>query len=235
MIEIAGTKAVRVKGMTWLKGEEKMIGTAALAAGVSCARHNNSGNPFDDALTMAFKTLRTFHQEPWGPRNSGVRLLSGPDLERGLLKMLMCASAAGWLNGAAGQVRLAQGDPLLLDVPYGNGDLASLAGVYFLQPWQLIETRDAVDFNLLFDQADPLAIVGMSVTVVGISIAIALKSLRTEGPPNSPYREAWRRPSRVTLCENDCEKTVLLSWPPEYGSDSTPIIADRRSVDDLRC
>jgi hypothetical protein len=230
LIEIAGTNAVRVKGMRWLNGEERMIGTAALTAGVSCKRHNNSGNPFDDALTMTFKVLRTFHQEPWEAQNSTVRLVSGPDLERGLLKMLMCAAAAGWLNGSAGVVRLAQGDPLLLDMLYGGGGLASLAGVYFLQPWQMVETRDAVDFNLLFDQADSLAIVGMAVTMVGISIAIALNPLRVKGPPTSPYREAWRRPSQVTICDNGCEKTLLLSWPEEYGGDSTPVFADRRFI-----
>ena len=139
MIEVAGTAAVHVKGMGWLNGEEKMVGTSALTARVSCKRHNSSSSLFDDAVTMVFKALRTFYREPWGAENSGVRLVSGPDLERGLLKMLMCAAAAGWLAGAAGVVRLGQGDPLLLDMLYGGGDLASLAGVYFLQPWRTIE------------------------------------------------------------------------------------------------
>jgi len=110
------------------------------------------------------------------------------------------------------------------------GDLASLAGVYFLQSWQMIETRDAVDLTLLFDQADPLAIVGMAVTMIGISIAIALKPPRLKGPPTLPYREAWRRPSQVTLCDNGCEKSLLLSWPAEYSGDSTPVFADRRDI-----
>ena len=66
-------------------------------------------------------------------------------------------------------------------------------------------------------------------TMVGISIAIALKPLGVKGTSTSPYREAWRRPSQVTLCENGCEKTLLLSWPSEYGADSTPVFADRKS------
>jgi hypothetical protein len=229
MLEIAGNTTVEVGGMSWLKGEKKVLPTGALSAQVSCAEHNNQASKFDDAVTKVFGALRSFESGAWEGTDSTVSLVSGRDLERGMLKMLLCLGASSWMSGSREVVRIPRGDPALVQMIYRGRAMAKFPGLHLLRLRGARRANDSIESCLLFDTSDPQAVVGLSLTLIGFAFVLTLQPLRPEGSDAFPYEEVWRRPSQLTLLQGDCEKSLLLSWPGDYerDDDDSPIIGER--------
>jgi len=228
-LEAGGGKTVVAEGITWLKGERKPIGVSRLEALVSCTRHNNSAKPYDTAVTTVFKSLRAFEAGSWTSGNSTLALVSGPDLERGLLKMCLCAGAAGWLQGDAGVVKLSHGDLGCLEMLYRNRSMAPFPGLHMLASGVPEKASDRITIGFLFDATDSRSVVGLFFRAVGsFVLAVALRSIAEFGSDPAPYAEAWRRPTQLRLRDGDCEKNLLFCWPSGYGADDQHIVeADR--------
>lgn len=224
LLKKTGSKDFYIHGANWTGKNGQKVSIPRLMAKVSCERHNFLSSPFDNELTRLFETLLKINSPEWTQSDSMVTIFSGPDLERGLLKLYLCAGASNWIGGEHGPICIKSGPKQLIDMIYKNADMEYMPGLHVFKTKKTNEVVHSIGIQFLPKADDPSAIVGFILSLLGISFAYATEHLiLRNGPEFLPYSEAWRRPGKIIFQSADCEKKILFSWPKNYIDEDTII------------
>jgi hypothetical protein len=192
-----------VSGFPWMNGQTKNLPPDALAAKVLCERHNSALSPLDD---IAVRLFQAFDER--GVVGSGrlvLRVFSGHDLERWLLKVL-CGLA---------QKKNLQTDDVCdmsiqrhwLEILFGYSDFPKDIGLYVcVTKGHLMQS----DFDLTIRALTRRHILtGIVLTVYGYEIVLSML-----GFPNrrSNGRQFAYRPEELYAIGRKFEKSIILSW-----------------------
>jgi len=208
-----------VSGVPWLKGVERPIGANSLAAPVLCERHNSGLSPLDAAAGGTFAALWDFQQAQQDPHRMHVNdfaIVSGPHLERFLLKMLWGGCAAGSFGGGGAPVPDIRSDAdhvRLLEALYSGGELPDGWGMFSqAHPVDPHGPQHSVGINTL-SGPDGTAW-GLSVDVGAVRVSFAL---------GVPGRGSIHRPGAIILdaLGTASEKVLAIAWPSDGHSTVT--------------
>lgn len=149
ILEKLTKSTLRFKGASHFFGKDEAdIGIDNFAAKVLCDRHNSILSPLDSSAGAFFSAMESFVGALLSDASTGnavdLRLASGLDMERWLVKVFCGLTAARKIRGASGVPRPRSDlSPALLNALVGNTVLTPPLGIYsHAYPGQEREPRD---------------------------------------------------------------------------------------------
>lgn len=206
---------LRIAGPPWAPvGQPKPVGVEALTARILCTRHNNRLSSLDQAGLNLFDALDRYLGELTDdPPNAGPRhiLVSGEDLQRLLLKMLVgiCVSGNARLASTGEPLRWTPPERwlhlLFCDAPWVPG-----TGLH-LQAGQGQRVRyfRHLQFEVVA-RAHDRDVVGGLCSISGYVFLLAVEP----AVKLDPHRYGTFQPNPGTIMLDRC-KTIEISWPQE--------------------
>ena len=202
-----------VSGIPWLNGTERRIGVDSLGSKVLCGRHNAALSPADASAGVAFESL-TRYQTDFAERRhldeDGFTLVSGPLIERWLLKLLWGAVASGSLGNEGVPVRSIRTDAdvdALAEALFRGGPLPDGWGVLYAIPHEPDPQGLTGSVAVTSGRGPDGAIWFIQVVFGAVALALSL------GTPDS--KPAVHRPGAVllTTVHGGGEKVIVFAWP----------------------
>lgn len=197
------SKDLRVSGLPWIEGEEKILPPDALAAKILCERHNSSLSPLD---AISVHLFQAFDEE--GVAGSGQQLLHlfcGHDLERWLLKILCGMLYSKNLKpDNDGNLSISR---QWLEILFGYTDFPDGQGLYVCTT--IGHRLDGPRGLMLRAITERGGLTGMGLWVCGYEFILSMSgfpSRRFDG------RKVVYRPLEFYTTGPNFEKSVLLSW-----------------------
>lgn len=212
---------VSILGLPFQSGGAKPIGKGTATSRVTCKRHNNIASPLDDALGRVYKASLA-SLDPSNASTSQMVLVSGPDVERALLRLVLISVAAKWTSEG--------GKPVQSDVLPTNlasaiwGDEEFNGGLYAITP-RYPHSKKLTAMALAWTAPWRYRghLVGMGVWIAGIPLAICFRNIPLFGRHGAPYIRAQRRPTRLIIDTGAAQHSITLSWPPEWNTSNAEI------------
>jgi hypothetical protein len=223
VLEVLGD-TLQVTGLAWMKpGETKTIPVPVLGSNILCQRHNEALSPLDDAVGSLFRSLNAAAKMT-GEDLSVVRLISGLDFERWLLKLLVGACVSGNLR-PTGPTTNWRADLPILNILFENEGLPKGFGL-FMHPRVASFTLlpPSVEMGILEEDGD---VMGVRVNLHGLLFYLTLFAPNVE--TNAMLRGAVNRPERLVVRAGDQECIIDLSWPAGLSTAGARVEVKRNS------
>ncbi|MFF0453349.1 hypothetical protein [Nocardia africana] len=214
-------------------------------ANVLCREHNTQFHSYDDeAVKFASFLQRTalsfFEEKTWG--NSETVAISGDNLERWALKLLLTHAAVNAYTGDGGRITGRIPD-YAVKVLLGEADWPRSGGLCVAGK-KAHEHLIANPFSYealvtgwwgaypLFNKDQPPALVGGIVELAGIGLGICLDDRIRTMPqiliPDNPMRHSIRRPSSLVWRIGEVEKRIQFTWADKEEHVDVTYIANVR-------
>jgi hypothetical protein len=197
-----------ISGLPWLAtGESKILAPHSLRANCLCTKHNSALHPLDDAAKYFFASLKSYLERDAGSHHA---LVSGPDIERWLLKTAKAAAVSK--NLARGRKPLSGAfsrDDEILNMLDDPSRWPEGAGLYCT-----MNTGDRTINHPRF-QLQPLTneqedIEALALNILGLGFVLLL-----EPPDQRKYpllRGAKYRPGRIAISYPASTNWLTMSW-----------------------
>jgi hypothetical protein len=207
---------LRVSGLPWVKGQERIVPPNALASRMLCNRHNSALSTLD---AIAVRLFQAFDEgRAAGSGQQLIHLFSGHDLERWLLKIL-CGVVSSKSVSVDGEVNLSIPE-YWLRILFGEAEFPGEQGLYVCKSrGYRFEGPHGLQLRIIVGRG---RLTGMGVWVCGYELILSMS-----GFPSRVFagREVAYRPLEFHATGRDFEKSVLLSWEgiADLGTISTSI------------
>ncbi len=221
---LKGDDGVLVSGVPWLPTDAyKNIGVASLASNILCKRHNETLSPLDSEALLFFRTLSDIHadlkQTPL-LRKETVLILSGEALE---LWMLKAACGLFFSKNASRDRKILFPDismrqNLIADALYRGKWAHSSCGLYMkASVGEVHRTENGVGIAPLISK-DMKFLYGIELIMRGLSFFFILDPEGIGFPQR--ITGLLHRPGQLRFSTEQCDHTLLLTWPPGMAGDS---------------
>ena len=211
-------RSFSLRGMPWTDpmGTPKMT-PKALAGKVLCGRHNGRLSPFDSVACKLFDVLKVWRSG----RDVGWHTINGDCLERWAMKMIFGGVASGNLLGKDGQPAVKTVPPVeYLRMLFEDAPLSPGMGFYYnASPIAGNPVDLRVTFNTYPDDAptaDAGALFGITVTLLGFTFVMSLRSL---GPEGITLRLRYRPLGFVFVDSSGERGRLRLEWSDAHSND----------------
>jgi hypothetical protein len=197
------SKSLRVSGLPWLKGKEKVLPPAAIAGRILCERHNSALSQLD---SIAVKLFRALDEE--GVAGSGKQLMylfSGHDIERWILKIVAGLQYSTG-TGVPGECDRSVPEAWVR-VLFSEADFSNDCGLFICK---VPGHRFSGPRGLLIQAiASRGAVAGVGVSVCGYELVLSLAGFRNR---QFDGRSFAYRPLELYAAGERFEKSVIFSW-----------------------
>lgn len=206
---------IRVKGLSWCKGEEKEIGLQNAVSKILCKKHNNDLSNFDCEASKLSKFLRE------SIRGNSLEckkiLINGKYLEKWALKTFINLGILGALD----QENFTKIVPVknLVRYIYCDDEIDHGVGIYFIgckiySEW----LGDSVTWKALKNESDNNQIIGMQFSINGLCFIFNTNPVGTDEEikivsSRGIIDEFEYRPTQISLCSKSTDINVIqFNW-----------------------
>jgi hypothetical protein len=208
VLQVFAEKEVRVTGLPWLKGKQRVLPFDALASKCLCGAHNSRLAAIDEAgarFFAAFQTCGTTENPP-----AQHFIVSGPDLERWLLKTAAALAVSG--NFAIDSAVIGNALDGVMNVLKLFEDVAAWRpplGLYAMQGigYQFTRKDEFQLAPIIRDGSDQLA--GIITDIQGFQIGL----LATDHPiKGTGFDKTIYRPGKLVFDLGRVTHSIQLCW-----------------------
>ena len=199
--QIQLNRTAKIAGLKWQDEETfDVVGLNGLSAKVLCERHNSALAPLDTEIGKFAKTIKEFdgatHPNK-GDNFDSLKIYSGVDVEKWILKFLLGAVASGAFHSKKTKSEC-------LDILFGRKSWPKDWGLYFATGEKIFHSE-----SFLFEiktHPDTKVVLAVHFYCRGLPLRLVLGK-----PGNAKAIGEWR-PNKIFFEGKTCRKELRLDW-----------------------